>query len=90
MKFTVSFTLFTNRHSDIRTGYRPSWKLPGTSNSGTGRIMFDGATIFPGETRVCTLETLMSEMWINVKVGDTLPCMEGLKQVGSAVILAIQ
>lgn len=91
MKFRVEFTLFNVRKSDIRSGYRPSWlnktKLP---NQSSGQLTFIGVpSINLGETYTCTLQPVVVELWNDVQVGDELKCMEGLKQVGKAIVLAI-
>lgn len=89
MKYKVSFTA-TNRPTPIRTNYRPDWIGDSKPEYNCAQLIFTGKNaIDQGESFDCILEPFAQQLWSNVKVGDVLKCMEGLTEVGNAIVLEI-
>ena len=89
MKYKVTFTLTANR-SPVSSHYRPNWISDSKPEQNCAQLLFtDKPSISYGESRDCILEPFAKQLWNNVKIGDVLKCMEGLTEVGEAIILEI-
>lgn len=90
MIFKVLFILNISKKIGITSGYRPTWCCDSKPEHNSAQLNFTGIKLInPGETYQCLLQPLVSELWVNVSINNTLKCMEGSKQVGEAIILEI-
>jgi hypothetical protein len=91
MKFKVIFTINNKRKSGICSKYFPTWVSNSKPEHNGGRIiLLDRDMLELSDTCTCLLEPFMPDLWKNVKIGDILKCMEGLKEVGAARVLSIE
>jgi hypothetical protein len=88
MKYKVIFT--ANRQTPIRSHYRPNWISDSKPEQNCAQLLFtDKTMIVDGESHECILEPFAVNLWGSVTVGDVLKCMEGFREVGTAIVLEI-
>lgn len=90
MKFKVLFILNSVRKNGIKNNYMPTWISNSKPNHNSGMIIFNDIEFLEKEiSHICELSPLCSEFWEDIRLNEVLNCMEGTKQVGSAIVLDI-
>ena len=90
MKYKVLFTLTHVKKLSIRSGYRPDWISSYKPQYNCAKLSFEGKeSLAPGEQYQCVLEPLKPELWETVITNDVLLCMEGLRQIGEALVIEV-
>ena len=91
-EITLRPTALGGRHGPIISGYRPGFRLRGVDT----KYQFDAAIhleavniLGPGESTLARLAPFRPEFWTDVKPGDILHFYEGLREIGTATVIAI-
>lgn len=92
VRFALLPTEEGGRRAPVRSGYRPGFWLGLSTNHMP--MLHDAAvtlvgtqTLSPGETGVAELAPVVDEPWMQVANGQTLPCYEGSRLIGDAIVM---
>lgn len=90
MKFKVLFILNDAKKCRVLSGYRPTWIGDNKPEHSSGMVYWSGGdAVSPGEAQEAVLWPLAPQLWEDIRINDTLKCMEGSREVGEAIVLEI-
>ncbi len=91
MLITASISLHSTenrgRKSPIFFGYRPTFGME-KENSDCVILTTTEQGIFPGKSAVVDIDILHPHLLTNLKVGEAFKLLEGMKEIGTGIILS--
>ena len=78
------------RGTDLASGCRANWRLPGTDAQYSASITIEGRDLLaPGENAVVRVHPTFPRAWPVIEAGSKLRMLEGLRTVGTALVLEV-